>query len=137
MEGINRYRPRVLLAAFSVADINRSLEFYIGALGMRERYRVPLGGSVQEVVLGFPESEGNGVILMWDTNRQSPYQIGDGYSRLVLSVTDVNAVVKYLTEKCVTVVKGPVAAGPVVFALIRDPDGYAIELMQLKVPAGK
>ncbi len=135
--GINGFKPRILQTVYNVTDIKRSLDFYIGVLGMKERYRVSLGGSIHEAVLGFPEGQGSGVILMWDTNRRSPYQIGDGYSRFVLSVSDVDAVMKYLAEKGVTIVKGPTAAGPVIYALIKDPDGYTIEVVQLKGPTPK
>ena len=131
-EGLLRFRPRILHVAYHVADIDRALAFYVGVLGMKEQMRIPLGGGEQEVVLGFPESKGSGVILMWNTERKTPYQLGDGYSRFVMMVSDLDGVLEHVTRHGAPVVTPATQAGSMRYAMIKDPDGYVLELLQLK-----
>jgi lactoylglutathione lyase len=130
--GINAFKPRILHTAYFVSDIERSLQFYTSVLGMQEQQRFELGNGVHEAVLGFPDSKGGGVILMWNTQRTSAYEAGDGYSRIVMSVSDLSAATDYLKRKGVTIVKPITEVGSLVYMLIKDPDGYVIELLQLK-----
>ena len=130
--GLNALKPRVAYVAYHVADIDRALAFYVGVLGLKELMRMPLGNGEQEVVLAFPESPGAGVILMWNTERKAPYQPGDGYSRVVLTVKDLDAAMALLTRHETRIAKPPTDAGPMRYAIVLDPDGYSIELLQLK-----
>ncbi len=130
--GLNAFKPRILHTAYFVADIDRSLKFYGDVLGMREQQRFDLGEGVQEVILAFPESKGAGVILMWNTKRSTPYQYGDSYSRFVMMVSDLDAAITYLTAKGVAISKQVTDAGALRYCMIKDPDGYTIEVLQLK-----
>ena len=125
-------KPRVSYVAYHVVDIDRALAFYVGVLGLKELMRMPLGNGEQEVVLAYPESKGAGVILMWNTERKTPYQAGDGYSRVVLTVSDLDAAMAQLARHDTRVAKPPTDAGPMRYAMVLDPDGYTIELLQLK-----
>jgi len=116
----------------TAADIDRALAFYVGVLGLKEQMRIPLGGDEHEVVLSFPEGKGGGLILMWNTKRATPYSVGDGYSRFILNVSDVDGAVAQLTAQAVRIVSPPTNAGPMRYAMVADPDGYVIELLQLK-----
>jgi lactoylglutathione lyase len=129
--GLNAFKPRILHVCYHVADIERSLAFYVGVLGMKEQMRIDLSKTLHEVVLGFPDSKGGGVILMWDTARATPLSIGDGYSRFVVLVSDVDAAVTALRERETRITTEPTSAGPMRFAMVQDPDGYTIELLQL------
>lgn len=128
--GINAFRPRILHTAYFVADIDRALKFYRDVLGMQELQRFDLGEGVHEVVLAFPESKGGGVILMWDLNRKDAYVQGDGYSRFVMSVKDLDAAIKHLTQHGVTLSKARTEAGALAYCMVKDPDGYMIEVLQ-------
>lgn len=130
--GLNALKPRILHVAYHVADIDRALAFYVGVLGMKEQMRLDLSKTLHEVILNFPEGKGGGVILMWDTARAQPLQIGDGYSRFVLNVADVDAALAQLAKHDTPVVTPPTNAGPMRYAMVKDPDGYVIELLQLK-----
>jgi lactoylglutathione lyase len=130
--GLNALRPRILHTAYFVADIERSMKFYCGVLGMQEHQRFDLGEGVQEVILGFPDSKGAGVILMWNTKRTAPYQYGDSYSRFVLMVSDLDAAVGQLTANGVTISKQVTDLSALRYCMIKDPDGYTIEVLQLK-----
>jgi catechol 2,3-dioxygenase-like lactoylglutathione lyase family enzyme len=130
--GLNALKPRILHVAYHVHDIDRALAFYVGVLGMKEQMRVDLSKTLHEVILQFPESKGGGVILMWDTTRAKPLELGDGYSRFVLMVSDLDASMKLLAEHQTPVVTPPSEAGPMRYAMVKDPDGYVIELLQIK-----
>jgi lactoylglutathione lyase len=130
--GLNALKPRILHVAYHVADIERSLAFYVGVLGMKEQMRLDLSKTLHEVILNFPETKGGGVILMWDTARTQPLQIGDGYSRFVLNVADLDAALEQLVRHDTRVVTPTTEAGPMRYAMVKDPDGYVIELLQFK-----
>jgi len=130
--GFGVFRPRILHTSYHVADIDRALAFYVGVLGMKEQLRLDLSKTLHEVVLGFPDGKGAGVILMWDTARATPLQLGDGYSRFVLHVSDVDAATAHLREHGTRISVPPTDAGPMRYSMVLDPDGYTIELLQLK-----
>ena len=132
LAGITGLKPRILHVAYHVADIDRALAFYKGVLGMQEQMRVDLSKTLHEVILQFPDSKGGGVILMWDTARTQPLAIGDGYSRFVLNVADVDAALEQLARHDTRVVTPITEAGPMRYAMVKDPDGYVIELLQFK-----
>ena len=126
----NALKPRVLYVAYHVNDIERALAFYTGVLGMKEQLRLSLGKGEHEVLLGFQGNRSAGVLLMWNTERRTPYVPGDGYSRFVLSVSDIDAAVEHLAAHG-TEVETPVTdADNFRYAAVRDPDGYMIELLQ-------
>jgi lactoylglutathione lyase len=125
------FKPRVTHVAYHVADIDRALSFYTGLLGLREQMRLPLGKGLHEVILGFPDSPGAGVILMWNADKPLQPALGDGYSRFVLNVSDVEAALALLTAKGTPVVTQLTKAGAFKYAIVKDPDGYLIELLQI------
>ena len=130
--GLGAFKPRITHVAYHVSDIDRALAFYVGVLGLKEQMRIPLGPDEHEVVLGFPEGKGGGLILMWSTKRSAAYALGDGYSRFILNVSDLDGALAQLTAQDVRVVSPPKDAGPMRYAMIADPDGYVIELLQFK-----
>jgi lactoylglutathione lyase len=130
--GLGAFKPRITHVAYHVSDIDRALAFYVGVLGLKEQMRIPLPGGEHEVVLGFPDSKGGGLILMWNTERPTKYALGDGYSRFILNVSDVDAALTQLTAQGVRVVSPATDAGPMRYAMIADPDGYTIELLHFK-----
>lgn len=130
--GLNAFRPRIAHVGYHVADIDRALAFYVGVLGLQEQLRLELGGGLHEVVLGFPQSKGSGVILMWHTERTKPYQLGDGYSRFIISVSDIAAAMKHVEGAGTPIVTPITDAGALKYAMVKDPDGYVIELLEMK-----
>ena len=125
------FKPKLTHVAKHVADIDRALGFYVGVLGMKELMRIPLGKGLAEVILGFPDSQAAGVILMWHTEQKEPRKLGNGYSRFVLNVSDVDAACELLAKQGTPVVTPPTTYGGLKFAMVKDPDGYVIELLQL------
>lgn len=119
--------------SYYVLDQKRALDFYIGQLGMVERQRITPSAGVTEIVLGFDKDPNTpGILLMHKADRTTPYQVGDGFSRTILHVADIKAIVQNLTQAGVTIVRQPteVANLKLTYALVRDPDGYMIEFIQ-------
>lgn len=129
---LEAFRPSIAFLSYYVHDIERALRFYVGVLGMKEQMRVDLPGGEHEVVLGYPDTRGAGLLLMWKEGRREPYDTRGGYSRYVLRVTDVDGAIERLKAKGVPVTVPPTDAGSLRFAMIQDPDGYAIELLQVR-----
>jgi lactoylglutathione lyase len=125
------FKPKVTHVAYHVADIDRALAFYCGVLGMKETMRIPLGQGLHEVILGFPDSRAAGVILMWHVEKKDARKLGDGYSRIVLNVNDVDAATALLAKHGAPVVTQPTRYGSMKFSMVKDPDGYVIELLQM------
>jgi lactoylglutathione lyase len=126
-------QSQLAFTAYYVLDQKRALDFYIGLLGMNERQRIPIGAGVTEIVLGFDKDPTTpGILLMHRADRTTPYQIGDGFSRTIIRVSDVKAMVQRLTEAKVAIVRPPteVADLKLTYAMVRDPDGYLIELIE-------
>jgi lactoylglutathione lyase len=130
-----RLEPRIGMVSFRVADIERSLRFYVDALGMTERMRIPgWGPDEHELVLEYKGMPGAVVMLMWNSKRTEPYRRGDAYNRLTILVNDAHQALEHLHNLGTKVLMPVTAANGVSFAVIADPDGFMIELLQLHAP---
>jgi lactoylglutathione lyase len=67
----------------------------------------------------------------WGTSK---YEIGTAYGHIALGVDDIYKTCADLKNKGVNVVRepGPMKHGTIPIAFIEDPNGYRIELIQLK-----
>ena len=128
---------RVLHTMIRVGDLERSLAFYTGVLGMTLlRRRDYPEGKFTLAFVGFgPESEQAVLELThnWDTKS---YELGSGFGHVALEVDDAYAACAQIKAKGGTVTReaGPMKHGTTVIAFVQDPDGYKIELIQ-KRPA--
>jgi lactoylglutathione lyase len=117
-----------------VGDLDRSLSFYTGLLGMQllRRKDYP-GGRFTLAFVGYGDERENTVLELthnWDTSR---YEIGTGYGHIALGVDDIHAVCAQIQAGGgrVTREPGPMKHGSTVIAFVEDPDGYKVELIQL------
>ncbi len=116
-----------------VGDLDKSLAFYTGVLGMRllRRNEYPEGKFTLAFV-GYQEEADGAVIELthnWGVER---YEIGTGYGHIALAVEDAAAACNAIRERGgkVTREAGPMKGGSTVIAFVEDPDGYKIELIQ-------
>ncbi|MDD9946225.1 MAG: VOC family protein [Myxococcales bacterium] len=131
VRGLSQFEPRVSMVSYRVADIERSLRFYVGVLGMTERARFPgYGADERELVLDYPRSRGASVMLMWNVTRSQPYNVGDAYNRFTITVKDAHAALKHLVQHETPVAVPVSEANGVLWAVVKDPDGYMIELLE-------
>lgn len=127
---------RLAFAAVKVADLERSLAFY-QKLGLTEKFRVDGGNGVVEVLLGFGDlGQEAGLMLMHDPKRTKPYDLGDGYSRVIFYVPSVKDTAATLAAAgaTITVQPRPIPALNIVILLARDPDGYLMEFVERGAP---
>jgi lactoylglutathione lyase len=126
---------RLLHTMLRVGDMDRSIDFYTGLLGMRllRRTDYPEGRFTLAFVGYTEESEGAVLELThnWDT---SAYEIGTAFGHLAIEVDDAYAACEQIKAKGGTVVReaGPMKHGTTVIAFVTDPDGYKIEFIQKK-----
>ncbi len=130
---------RILHTMLRVVDLDRSLAFYVDALGMRELRRKDYPeGRFTLVFIGYDNEASNTVIELtynWD---KGSYDHGDAFGHIAIGVLDIYAVTERLESMEVKITRppGPMkfkaneAEAPSIIAFIEDPDGYKIELIQ-------
>jgi lactoylglutathione lyase len=117
-----------------VRDIEASLAFY-RALGFEERGRLDFG-SAYNVYLGLP---GGADVLELTVNvgREEPYELGEGYGHMALTVEDLDALLARLAAAGIEPERPPYAPGGRTeyrICFVADPDGYRIELIDGDFP---
>jgi lactoylglutathione lyase len=125
---------RLLHTMLRVGDLDRSIAFYTGLLGMQLLRRKDFpGGRFTLAFLGYgPESEQTVLELThnWDT---ASYDPGTAYGHIAIGVDDVYAACERIKAQGGKVVRepGPMQHGSTVLAFVEDPDGYRIELLSI------
>jgi lactoylglutathione lyase len=126
---------RMLHTMLRVGDLEKSLRFYCEVLGMRLLRRKDFpSGRFTLAFVGYGDEETNTVLELthnWDTDR---YDLGTGYGHVALGVDDIYDACARLRDKGAKIVRepGPMKHGGTEIAFIEDPDGYKIELIQLR-----
>lgn len=123
---------RMIHTMIRVLDEARSLAFYDQAFGLNVVERLDFE-TFTLIYLANAET-GFELELTVNKGRVEPYNLGDGYGHLAVSVTDVNAeharleAADLAPRKLVDFAPG----GDVIarFFFIADPDGYQIEVLQ-------
>ena len=126
---------RILHTMIRVGNLERSIAFYTEVLGMHviSRQDYP-EGRFTNVFVGYG-SDSEGAVLElthnWDT---ASYDLGNGYGHVALGVDDAYAACELIKTRGgkVTREAGPMKHGTTVIAFAEDPDGYKIELIQVK-----
>ena len=124
---------RLLHTMLRVGDLERSLAFYTGVLGMTllRRSDYPDGQFTLAFVGYGPESEQAAIELTynWGTSR---YELGTAFGHVALEVQDAYAACAEIKRRggVVTRDAGPMKHGTTVIAFVQDPDGYKIELIE-------
>jgi lactoylglutathione lyase len=124
---------RIGYVSLKVRDLDRSLHFYETVMGLKQARRLQASKDVVEVLLnGASGNDTPGVMLMHDARRDRPYELGDGYSRIVVYVDDLSRIAKALPESGGTTVRAVtrIEALKIKILLAKDPDGYVIEFVQ-------
>jgi lactoylglutathione lyase len=126
---------RLLHTMLRVNDLDESLRFYCDVLGMKllRRKDYP-GGRFTLAFVGYGAEDETSVIEMthnWDTHQ---YDLGNAFGHIALGVDGIYDVVERLRAKGAKVTRepGPMKHGGSVIAFIEDPNGYKIELIELR-----
>lgn len=130
-------KPRLLHSMIRVRDVDAALRFYCDGLGMTllDRYDFEKG-RFSIIFLSFAGyREGPAAIeLTYNWDQAEDYTHGSGYGHIAIGVPDVPATYERLAEYGGTQVSAPKAMmeGTPQLAFVKDPDGYAIELIQIR-----
>jgi len=124
---------RMLHTMLRVGNLDRSLSFYCGLLGMKllRKQDYPSGRFTLAFV-GYGDESDHTVIELthnWDTDS---YTLGDAFGHIALGVADIYRTCEELRRQGAKIVRepGPMKHGTTEIAFIEDPDGYRIELIQ-------
>jgi lactoylglutathione lyase len=118
-----------------VGDLQRSVDFYTNVLGMRllrqsdnEEYKYTLA------FVGYGDEADEAVLELTYNWGESDYDLGNAFGHIAIEVDDVYSACERIREKGgqVTREPGPVKGGTTEIAFVKDPDGYAIELISAR-----
>ena len=126
---------RMLHTMLRVGNLEKSIAFYTEVLGMKllrqsenTEYKYTLA------FVGYGDESEHTVLELtynWDT---SSYDLGNAYGHIALEVDNVYEACDKIRAKGGVISRepGPVKGGSTEIAFVRDPDNYAIELIQKK-----
>ncbi len=124
---------RILHTMLRVGDLERSLTFYTGVLGMRllRRKDYP-DGKFTLAFVGYGDESKTAVLELtynWGVDRYEP---GNAYGHVAIGVDDARKACDDVKRRGgkVTREAGPMKHGTTVIAFVEDPDGYKIELIE-------
>jgi lactoylglutathione lyase len=126
---------RILHTMLRVNDLEQSLGFYTGVLGMKLlRKKDYESGRFTLAFVGYGDEESSTVIELtynWDTHS---YALGDAFGHVAIGTEDIYATCDRIRTAGGKVVRepGPMKHGTSVIAFIEDPNGYRIELIQTR-----
>jgi lactoylglutathione lyase len=111
-----------------VVDIDASIAFY-EQLGFEVRGRLNFE-TAYNVYLGLP-GDGDRLELTVNVGREEPYELGEGYNHIAMTVPDLDARLAELAQAGIEPERPPyqVPGKDIRIAFVRDPDGYRVELV--------
>ena len=124
---------RILHTMLRVGDLDRSVAFYTGVLGMRvlrttdrpdQRYTLAF--------VGYGDESQGAVLELTYNYGVDRYDLGTAYGHVAIEVDDAKRACDEVRARggAVTREAGPVKGGTTVIAFVQDPDGYKIELIE-------
>ncbi|MGJ8620303.1 MAG: lactoylglutathione lyase [Methylophilaceae bacterium] len=124
---------RMLHTMLRVGDLQRSIDFYTGVLGMKliRQHDYP-DGEFTLAFVGYGNEYDHTVIELTYNYGTSQYDMGNGYGHIAIEVDDAYVACDKVKSKGGKVIReaGPMKHGTIVIAFVEDPDGYKIEFIQ-------
>ncbi|MBS1215707.1 MAG: lactoylglutathione lyase [Proteobacteria bacterium] len=124
---------RMLHTMLRVGDLDRSLAFYTGVLGMKVlRRRDYPDGKFTLAFVGYGAETDHTVIELTHNWGVEKYELGTAYGHIAIEVDDAFKACDEVRKRGgkVTREAGPMKHGTTVIAFVEDPDGYKIEFIQ-------
>lgn len=126
---------RILHTMLRVADLEKSLAFYTGVLGMKLLRRTDYReGKFTLAFVGYGDEAHGAVIELTYNWGVEKYELGNAFGHIAIEVADAYAACDNIRQLGGKVAReaGPMKHGSTVIAFVEDPDGYKIELIQKK-----
>jgi lactoylglutathione lyase len=121
-----------ILASYciNVTDIERSIEFWDGVMGIPLQSRTEIE-TAHEAVFQAPQG-GSRLQLAQQLDNEGPIDMGTALWKLYVNTSDIRALYdKAIAWGCESVMEPTrLDRWPVQMAYIKDPDGYLIELLE-------
>jgi lactoylglutathione lyase len=126
---------RILHTMLRVGDLQRSIDFYTGVLGMKllrktenPEYKYTLA------FVGYGNNPDHAELELTYNHGVDSYEMGSAYGHIAISVDDATKACDAVRSAGGNVTReaGPVKGGTTVIAFVTDPDGYKVELIQRK-----
>lgn len=126
---------RLLHTMIRTGNLDRSIEFYTKVLGMKLLRRIDYpDGKFTLAFVGYGDEASSAVIELTYNWGVESYVLGEGFGHIAIEVQDAAATCDEVRRNGGTVIReaGPMKHGTTVIAFLTDPDGYKIELIQMK-----
>jgi lactoylglutathione lyase len=123
---------RILHTMLRTGDLQRSIDFYTGILGMTLlRQKEYPEGEFTLAFLGYGDESEQSVIELTYNWGVEEYELGSGYGHIAIEVDDVYQATDRIRAQGGKILRdaGPMNAGTTIIAFVEDPDGYPIELI--------
>jgi lactoylglutathione lyase len=124
---------RILHTMLRVGDLERSVAFYTGVLGMKVLHTTDRPAQKYTLAfVGYGDESSNAVLELTYNYGVDRYELGDAFGHIAIEVSNAAAACAEVRAKGGTVTReaGPVKGGTTVIAFVQDPDGYKIELIE-------
>ncbi|MFV0518969.1 MAG: VOC family protein [Lachnospirales bacterium] len=124
---------KILHTCIRVFDLEKSLEFYQKALGLKESRRLDNPEKKFTLVYLIDDETTHEIELTFNYDQPEPYVIGTGYSHIALEVEDLEKSHEYHTSlgyTCTNIYS--VTDKPANIYFVTDPDGYKVEIIRKK-----
>ncbi|WP_293353393.1 MULTISPECIES: lactoylglutathione lyase [unclassified Microcoleus] len=126
---------QLLHTMLRVGNLEESLTFYTEVLGMRLlRQKDYPDGKFTLAFVGYGDESDTTVLELTYNWGVAEYNLGDAYGHIAIGVDDIYGTCEAIKARGGKVIRepGPMKHGSTVIAFVQDPDGYKIELIQLK-----
>jgi lactoylglutathione lyase len=128
-------KPMVLHTMLRVKDFDATLRFYVDILGMKVFDKIEITERrATAMFVGFEGLEAGACLELihpWDS--KGAFTPGTGYGHVSVGVPDLLATFAKLESVGTEVIQSPgvVTEGAPFCAFVKDPDGYAVEIVQM------
>ena len=126
---------QLLHTMLRVGNLEESLKFYTEVLGMRLlRQKEYPDGKFTLAFVGYGDESDTTVLELTYNWGVAEYNLGDAYGHIAIGVDDIYGTCEAIKARGGKVIRepGPMKHGSTVIAFVQDPDGYKVELIQLK-----
>jgi lactoylglutathione lyase len=126
---------RLLHTMLRVGNLETSLQFYCEVLGMQLlRQKEYPSGEFTLAFIGYGDEADHTVIELTYNWGKDQYTLGDAYGHIAIGVDDIYKTCDDIKARGGKVSRepGPMKHGSTVIAFVEDPDGYKVELIQLR-----
>lgn len=124
-------RCKLLHTCLRVLDLDKSVKFYKEAIGLIESERKDYPENKFTLVYLTDEEKTHEIELTYNYDQEEPYEIGNGYSHIAVSVEDLESAREEHKRMGYEVsnFSGLPGEKPK-FYFVTDPDGYRVEMIR-------